>query len=383
MNSWMLLVNVLVGSAIGGITNELAIRMLFRPLRPWRIGNWRVPFTPGLIPARRDEIARQMGKLVAEHLLTTEGIKKAIAQGELEQNLTRWLENATEHLLSGEHTLRQILQAAVPGVLDGNGNWSEAVRNPVALRWQAFVEHSLRQLGEKKLGELFSAAGRERVETAAGTLGPWMLGRIRQSLHTPQGQKTLQAMIRLLLGGGVFGGFIGMFLHEEKLVEKILPHLDELLQSQELNERLQQFLRAEADRLMDRRTGEIVGWLGEEQVRQWAAALFAKAEAGSLHLIDEPLSKLALPLREALFAEAVPRLARRLVELLEKNAERIFSNLPVSDIVTRQVESFPIERIEEMVIAISGREFRMITILGFILGGVIGLVQGVLTLISS
>jgi len=36
-----------------------------------------------------------------------------------------------------------------------------------------------------------------------------------------------------------------------------------------------------------------------------------------------------------------------------------------------------------MVIAISGREFRMITILGFILGGVIGLVQGVLTLISS
>ncbi|MCG3084694.1 DUF445 family protein, partial [Anoxybacillus sp. LAT27] len=36
------------------------------------------------------------------------------------------------------------------------------------------------------------------------------------------------------------------------------------------------------------------------------------------------------------------------------------------------------ERIEEMIVGISGREFRMITILGFILGGVIGLVQGLL-----
>ncbi|WP_243014441.1 DUF445 domain-containing protein, partial [Brevibacillus borstelensis] len=73
MNVWMLAINVIVGSAIGGITNELAIRMLFRPHRPWRIGRWQVPFTPGLIPRRRDEIAVQMGRLVQEHLLTKEG----------------------------------------------------------------------------------------------------------------------------------------------------------------------------------------------------------------------------------------------------------------------------------------------------------------------
>ena len=85
MNEWVsLIVNVVIGSVIGGVTNELAIRMLFRPYKPWMIGRLRVPFTPGLIPRRRDEIGVQMGRLVEHHLLTVEGVKKALAQSGLE-----------------------------------------------------------------------------------------------------------------------------------------------------------------------------------------------------------------------------------------------------------------------------------------------------------
>ena len=50
--------------------------MLFRPHRPIYIGKFQVPFTPGLIPKRRDELAVQLGKMVVEHLLTPEGIGK-------------------------------------------------------------------------------------------------------------------------------------------------------------------------------------------------------------------------------------------------------------------------------------------------------------------
>ena len=46
-----------IGALIGGITNHLAIKMLFRPHEAKYIGSWRVPFTPGLIPKRRDELA--------------------------------------------------------------------------------------------------------------------------------------------------------------------------------------------------------------------------------------------------------------------------------------------------------------------------------------
>lgn len=69
-------VMIAVGALIGAVTNHFAIKMLFRPYKAVYIFGKRVPFTPGLIPKRRDELARQMGQMVTGHLLTTEGIKK-------------------------------------------------------------------------------------------------------------------------------------------------------------------------------------------------------------------------------------------------------------------------------------------------------------------
>lgn len=95
------------------------------------------------------------------------------------------------------------------------------------------------------------------------------------------------------------------------------------------------------------------------------------------------MSRLTAPIQGMVSAQLIPRLAKWMVESLEKNVERIFQKLAIRDIVTRQVEGFPIERIEEMVVGISGREFRMITVLGFILGGLIGLVQGLLSVLFA
>jgi uncharacterized membrane protein YheB (UPF0754 family) len=322
-----------------------------------------------------------MGKLVAEHLLTPEGVKRAIAQGEMEKTLGLWLHSVTDSWLSEERTLRQVLLAAVPQALDEDGRWSDSLRTPAALHWHAFVRQMLAQHEQKPLRQFLSAEGAERLEKATGALSQLLLTRLREYLHSPEGHQSLQTMVRSLLGGGggMFGGFVGMFLGDDKVIGKVLPHLDELLQSRELSERLQQFLRLEADKLLDKTVGEIVGWLGEEQVEEWSRALFSKLEAQSLRLLDEPLSKLTAPFRETLLTQGIPRLARWMIDAMQRNVENIFGKIPVSEIVTRQVEGFPIERIEEMVLGISGKEFRMITILGFILGGIIGLVQGLLS----
>ena len=64
MNIWLsMLTTTGLGAIIGGFTNHLAIKMLFRPHRPIYIGKFQVPFTPGLIPKRRDELAVQLGKM--------------------------------------------------------------------------------------------------------------------------------------------------------------------------------------------------------------------------------------------------------------------------------------------------------------------------------
>ena len=61
---------VVIGAIIGGITNIIAIRMLFHPYRPHYFLKIRIPFTPGLIPKRRGEIATKIGQVIEEHLLT-------------------------------------------------------------------------------------------------------------------------------------------------------------------------------------------------------------------------------------------------------------------------------------------------------------------------
>jgi len=46
--------------------------------------------------------------------------------------------------------------------------------------------------------------------------------------------------------------------------------------------------------------------------------------------------------------------------------------------VKEQVNSFPVQRLEELVLGISKKEFKMITVLGAILGGFIGIIQGLI-----
>ncbi|MFF0828267.1 DUF445 domain-containing protein [Brevibacillus sp. NPDC003359] len=380
MNAWILLVNIAVGSVIGGVTNDLAIRMLFKPVKPWYIGRWKVPFTPGLIPRRRDDIAIQMGRLVEEHLLTTEGVKRALNQSGLESTLTGWMNTIARDWMTDERSLRQALLTVMPQLFKEDGTWSEGVRAPIEAKWGTFVEQVLTQYEEKKLRELVTDNGRQRLDAALGSVSELLLKRFREYLHSPEGQQTLQNMVRGLLGGGggMFGGLVGMFLGDDKILGKILPYLDELLQSRELSERVHYFLHKEADKLLDKNVGEVVAWIGRDQVDDWARKLFAKLEEQSLRIVDEPLSRLTAPISETVTTELVPRLAKWMVETLQQNVERVFSRLAIRDIVTRQVEGFPIERIEEMVVGISGKEFRMITVLGFILGGIIGLFQGLL-----
>jgi uncharacterized membrane protein YheB (UPF0754 family) len=68
----------LLGALIGYVTNYIAIRMLFRPLRPWRLLGMRLPLTPGIIPAKRGELAQRMGEMVGSHLLTAEDVRQAL-----------------------------------------------------------------------------------------------------------------------------------------------------------------------------------------------------------------------------------------------------------------------------------------------------------------
>ncbi len=70
-NVTTILVLALIGALIGWITNILAIKLLFKPLVPFNILGIKIQ---GLIPKRRAEIAKNIGDIVENELLSMNDI---------------------------------------------------------------------------------------------------------------------------------------------------------------------------------------------------------------------------------------------------------------------------------------------------------------------
>ena len=89
----------LLGAFIGYLTNKVAIRMLFRPLKPWHILGARVPMTPGIIPSKRHELAENIGEMVGEHLMTATDIGAALSAERFQNHLHLLVDNRVKDVL--------------------------------------------------------------------------------------------------------------------------------------------------------------------------------------------------------------------------------------------------------------------------------------------
>ena len=88
---YSLIIRPLIGAGIGYVTNWIAVKMLFRPLKPIKIGNFTLPFTPGIIPKNKKRIAESIGKSISENLLTEESITNVLLSDKKIQELKSYL----------------------------------------------------------------------------------------------------------------------------------------------------------------------------------------------------------------------------------------------------------------------------------------------------
>lgn len=84
----------IIGAIIGLFTNYLAIKMLFRPYYPKRIGKFTLPFTPGIVPKRKSALAKAIGRAVGEELFTKDDIKNMLCSEKVEGALISSVRNA-------------------------------------------------------------------------------------------------------------------------------------------------------------------------------------------------------------------------------------------------------------------------------------------------
>lgn len=82
-----LLAGPVIGAVIGYCTNYIAVKMLFKPHNAIMIGRFKLPFTPGVIPKRKNELAESIGNTVGNHLLTAEDLQNTLLSENIKNNV--------------------------------------------------------------------------------------------------------------------------------------------------------------------------------------------------------------------------------------------------------------------------------------------------------
>ncbi len=100
---------VLTGAVIGFITNWLAIKMIFRPFKAAYFLGIRIPFTPGLIPSRKDEIAVTLGQTIAQEFLNQEVLLNTLCSEEIKAKLSEIIDKSFADIYACTETIRQII----------------------------------------------------------------------------------------------------------------------------------------------------------------------------------------------------------------------------------------------------------------------------------
>lgn len=78
---YKILISTIIGGIIGWITNIIAIKMLFKPTKPFRIRALGLEIQ-GLLPKRRFEIAKVIGETIEEELIDFKEIFERIVDDE-------------------------------------------------------------------------------------------------------------------------------------------------------------------------------------------------------------------------------------------------------------------------------------------------------------
>ena len=375
MNMWLnMLTTTGLGAVIGGYTNHLAIKMLFRPHRPIYIGKFRVPFTPGLIPKRRDELAVQLGKMVVDHLLTPEGIGKKLTDQTFQQELIQWAQVEIDKVLVNEQSLRDVLEKW--GLEHVEEKTVQKIESMIVEKIETFLSQYDTYTWEQAL----PSSVHEKVEQMIPQIATFIVERGISFFESEEGKARLAKMIDdFFASRGALLNMIGMFLGNVCLVDRLQPEVIKFLKQEGTKQLLSDVLKKEWEKLKGREVKELESFIEKDTVVKSIVSTI-KIEETVSGFFNQSVQKVCEPVREMIVQTMIPSVVKQALAWGTNNTEQILKNLRLAEIVQQEVSTFSTERLEDLVLSITKSELKMITYLGALLGGTIGLMQGILLL---
>ncbi len=368
-----------VGAIIGSLTNRLAITMLFRPHHAKYIGKWKVPFTPGLIPKRRDELAEQLGRTVAHYLLTPELLREKILTDANAEKMAQFLtKKGRTYIFDSEATLNEWLERAnathvIPEVEQKIEQWIDDKVIDVERR---LTNDTI----EGVVPERFLLEVDERIPMWSEAL----LTRGEQFVQSEEGYEAIQAMLNEFLASkGTFGQMAQMlFGDSDTLVRKFQKEALKFLRAENTSHLLEDFLSNEWYRMKHRRVEEVLGDFPWGDVRT-SLKQYAVRTLNLEERLDVPLRAYWPTGGDWYEHTVVPQVVDYAFVEAEKQFGRVIESFDIEGTVKDQVNSFSLDMLERLVIDIANKELKMITWFGGLLGGTIGIVQGIIVILTT
>lgn len=366
----------LIGALIGGFTNFVAIKMLFRPYKAMYIGKWRLPFTPGLIPKRRDELSTQLGRTIVQHLLTPETFKKRFLNEEMSTKAERWLQNQLDrHVFQSANSINDWLESA----------GQQGIPGKIEMKLDELVDRQAQSLQSytegKTIRELLPENWREETELKMIQGLKYVIDQGSDYFASVEGRQTIKTfMDEFLSSRGRLGNMLHSLFGESKvLVDRIQPEIIKFLNSPRTFELMATLAYGEWEKLQDRKADDLLKEFDFGPALD-AVKQYVKETVNVEGRLDATLAETWPTGLEWTSKNFTPLVVEFAFQQGETKLEEALQKINMEGMVKEQVDSLPLSRLEELVLGISQRELKMITALGFLLGGIIGVVQGVLSL---
>ncbi len=369
---------ILIGAAVGGGTNILAIQMLLRPHNAKYIGSFQVPFTPGLIPKRREEIADQLGTMVEEYLITPEGVARKIFEGEFLEEAEGRIKVILETFLQQELTVEDWLKEHI------GDTWStKAAREAYERAIKGKMLVFFNDYKNKKINDMLQEEWKDKIEDYIPEISAKVLEKGEEYFQSPEGRDQVDQMVsRFFETKGSFGGMIGRFTQRVSFSSLVSKELTKLFRDERAHEYVTYWIRREWHEMLEKTPEDYIKADKLEDNVHYLVQTIVD-ETPIIGEWDRPLKEWAHQYEKVITYTMLPAFVDGFTQVAERQLKSVMKRIGIKGIVSDQVNNFPLENLEEMVLKIAKRELKMIAVLGALIGAVAGLVQALFILFIS
>ncbi|MCD8879004.1 DUF445 domain-containing protein [Staphylococcus kloosii] len=369
----IILFMIVIGALIGGVTNIIAVKMLFHPFKTYYIFGKRVPFTPGLIPKRREEIASKIGQVIEDHLLTEEVIYAKLNAPTSRVAIEELLKNQIQKLKNDNITIQDILtKLDIKDTQLINDKATDLISTKLSQYYQSNYN--------EKLTDLLPTEVEQLLDDKVAHLHELLFERAYIYLNSEKGTQDISSMLETFFNEkGKIVGMLQMFMSKESIVDRIQSELIRLTSHPKANAIASKIINNEYQNLKQQHLNEVLDDEKFAGMQQSVATLIANY----LNIdkqVNTPIHQLMPDFINYLEDSVSVKLTNVIIDNICHHITPIMQKINLSGMVEQQINTFDLDYIERLIIDIANKELKLIMLLGFILGGIIGALQGVIAI---